>query len=402
MSPRNLAKAANYTCVQTIDRSYFESANDLLQGCAYESKTPARKPLMHDRLRLDIAVSEGQEIYSWHGENKFSASTISEVVRSGPISSGSFVGFLHNIFLFPGVQFTYTGKSEVKGTTVYGFDYVVPLGLSRYHVQGRGGESPIIPYHGSFTVNAADYQLRSLRVIGDSIPANANICSADTEVDYQMVEISGRPALIPATFLLQIDDQWHLYTISRSEYSQCREFRGESTLRFDVVNTPAPSAAAPPIVDEWLPAGISLRIGLRTPVDDRTSYTGDPVEGVLLAPVHVPGTNTVIPKNAVLHGIITELEFHNEPWKHRLVNIEFNRITYGKNSFLLKCLPKTTKKDIQKLVDIYGWPLPHSMADKYQKGVFVITSSHVHLDAHFSGEWVTVAKPEEKTALLAH
>ncbi len=96
-----------------------------------------------------------------------------------------------------------------------------------------------------------------------------------------------------------MDDEFHIYTVSRNEYSQCREFRGESTLRFDVNEPAAESPIAKPISAEPLPAGMTLRIGLRTPIDDRTSYMGDPVEGVLLDAVTIPGTDKSIAKNAV-------------------------------------------------------------------------------------------------------
>jgi hypothetical protein len=391
-----LAKAANYTCVQTIDRSYFQAETNL-PGCAIMPNGMPEKPFLHDRLRLDVAVSQSNEIYSWHGENKFSTTRVSEVVRKGPISSGNFVGFLHNVFLVPGVQFTYKGTSDVNGTTIHNFNFAVPVASSGYHVLGPHG-TPTVPFHGSFTVNAADYQLKSLKVIADSIPSDTKICYTETEVTYQLVNISGNASLIPAAFVLRVEDETHVGTVSRSEYSQCREFRGESTLRFDLVNAPAEAAASLPASDEWLPSGITLRVALREPIDDRVSYTGDPVEGVLLNPVPIAGMKQIIPKNALLHGIITKLEYHEKPWKHHLVSIQFDRVIYGGASYALRATPKTRKKDIQNLIDIYGGRLPFMISEDTEKGVFVITSSHVHLDSHFSSEWVTGRRPEEKSA----
>src|ERR1700761_2157382 len=81
------AKSTNYTCVETVDRTSFRSSLDLMPGCAYESKLPNRVKNVHDRLRLDVAVSEGKEIFSWHGQNKFSgSSTIEDVVQRGAVS----------------------------------------------------------------------------------------------------------------------------------------------------------------------------------------------------------------------------------------------------------------------------------------------------------------------------
>lgn len=390
-----IKKSANYTCVQTVDRAYFAEAGPPLPRCSDGPKKTDRKPIMHDRLRLDVAVSEGNEIYSWHGENKFSSSMISDVVGNGPISSGNFIGFLHNIFLVGGIQFKYSGRFELDGATKFRFDYVVPLAISGYHVQAKHGSS-IVPFHGSFIINAADYQLSRLQVIADSIPPDTRICSAETDVSYQMVNISGSPSLVPAVFVLRMNDDTRLYTVNRNEYSQCREFRGESTLRFDLSNEPVESATASERnLDEWLPAGLTLRVGLRTPIDDRTSYTGDAVEGILLGPLQEPDTQRIIPKGAVLHGVITLLEHRQEPWKHHLLSVRFDRLTYGKNSFLLSAVPKTPEKTLQQLGDLYGSPLPSTIAADCHNGVFAVGSSHLRFDSHFSGEWITMKPPDE-------
>src|SRR5581483_11656577 len=101
-----IAKAQNYTCVETIDRTYFVNKWPMRPGCSSPMSARNRKRFMHDRLRLDIAVSQTGEMYSWHAEKKFSSGRLSEVVSSGPISSGNFVGYLYNIFLDKGTHFS--------------------------------------------------------------------------------------------------------------------------------------------------------------------------------------------------------------------------------------------------------------------------------------------------------
>src|ERR1700761_7343208 len=119
-------KSTNYTCVETVDRTVFISSHDLLPGCAYESTMPERTKAVQDRLRLDIAVSEGKEIFAWHGQNSFSgSSTIDDVVQRGTVSSGEFIGFLENIFVRGGIEFEYTGEAVIGGTRTYSFHYAV-------------------------------------------------------------------------------------------------------------------------------------------------------------------------------------------------------------------------------------------------------------------------------------
>ena len=393
----HITQNANYACMETVDRTYSRDKEPGSGGCGNSSKDADRTIFMRDRLHLDVAVSEGNEIFAWHGQNQFSSSLIGNVVKSGPISSGNFIGFLHNVFLHPGVQIEYTGSAEIKGVETYRFHYVVPLASSDYHVQARHG-NPIVAFHGSFTVRAPDYELTSLRVIADAIPSDSDICSADTEVNYQIVTISGKVSLIPSAFVLRLDQDSHIYTFSRSEYSGCREFRGESTLRFDTSTTSATAPAIDPRIPErWLPAGLVMRVELKTPVSDKSSYTGDAVDGVLLDPIPVPGSGEKIPKGAILHGVITELEFRYEPWKHYLVRIEFERVTFGSNSLRLRAVPRSSKKSAQALWDVYGYPLPPYARAEYDAGIFAFASSHFHVDPHFIAEWRTTERPSEMT-----
>ncbi len=396
-----LARAANYACVQTVEREYLISEKRLSQGCSNDP-IATRQLSMRDRLRLDVAVSEGNEIYSWHGDAKFTSSLVSDVVHSGPISSGSFVGFLENIFLRPGPRFTYAGEGGLNGSRLYSFHYVVPLASSRYSVQGRQGTLPV-PFHGSFSVRAADYQLASLQVVADSIPSDSNICSAETDVTYQMVNISGQPSLIPSTFLLRVGDNLHWHTVSRNEYSECREFRGESTIHFHFTDSAAQTAPKPASADQWLPAGIALHVRLRTPIDDRTSYVGDAVRGVLLKPFKVPGSEIIVPKGARVDGVITKLETHFLPENYQFFSVQLSRLSFNGRSFLLNAHPKTSVGNGRTLVEMYGWFLPPPIAKDYRAGVFVKLASHLRLDSDFAAEWLTAAPhPADMSRSVSH
>lgn len=395
---REITKSANYTCVQTIDRSYYRTAKPVSAGCAIAVSEQARKEMMHDRLRLDVAVSEGREIYSWHGESKFSTSSVGDVVQTGPISSGGFVGFLQNIFITPGVLFSYSGRAVVNGVPIQTFQYTVPLSKTGYHIQAKHGK-PVVPFHGSFSANANNFQLTSLELIIDDIPEDSNICSADSETHYQVANISGKDSLIPELFLLRMEDDVHVYTISRNEYSQCREFGSESKLHFDVKESAAEAGSGNQAAAEPLPAGMTLRIGLRSRIDDRTSYTGDPVEGILLDGVKIPGTERSIEKNALLHGVITKLEYYYEPDKHYLIRVQFDRLTSGRDQYVLSAWPKQSRKEVTKLSILYGWPLPAALAEEFKKGLFVAASGHFHFDQQFSAEWETRRLPAPTPSL---
>ena len=343
---------------------------------------------MHDRLRLNVAVSRGREIFSWYGEGKFTSSPVSELVSSGPISSGSFVGLLENIFVTPGVGFGYLGRSQSDNTGAYRFEYSVPLAYSAYRVQGHDTRrSSLVAYHGHFSVEGPDYHLVSLQIVTDAVPEDVHLCSVKTEITYQTVKISNYLSLIPASFSLALDDDDWLKTISRNQYSQCHEFRGESTLHFDITDAGSGSPA-PRKPDAQLPAGISSHVRLQTLIDNHTSYVGDAVEGVLIKSFKVPGTELWVPEGAVLHGILTQLESHYIVNKYQLFSVQFNSMSFQDTSFLLNASPETSKNDKNLLRQMYGSPLPALMADNEQRGLFVHLAPRPHVD-HLSAAWIT-------------
>ncbi|MFL6414592.1 MAG: hypothetical protein ACJ74Y_02840, partial [Bryobacteraceae bacterium] len=145
---RQLSAVANYTCVLTVDRTLYVERKRPASVCD-GSDRESERPFMHDRLRLDVAVSEGNEIFSWHGGRKFSSSGVNDVVKSGPISSGSFFGYLRNILFTPGVAISL--DKSASDEKAFKFQYHVPLKSSAYQIHGRKGAFTV-PYHGSFSV----------------------------------------------------------------------------------------------------------------------------------------------------------------------------------------------------------------------------------------------------------
>jgi hypothetical protein len=383
-----LAMASNYTCVQTIERTYFMQK----RACVQDAPHGKPKEFMRDRLRLDIAVSRGREIFSWHGENRFSSGDVSAVIRNGPRTSGQFVGFLRNIFLSPGVQFTFKGASREGGRPVYVFGYVVQLLRSTYYLKGRGDAS-LIPYHGSFSVDPASFELVRLSIIADEIPTSSGICSAETDLDYQIVSISSRQSLLPSSFVLKVQSDPDLYTVNSNEYTQCREFRGESTLHFTPVG-PTSSETIPRAIDQPLPAGLTLKASLENVIDDKNSYAGDPVEASLVEPLSVPGMNKLIPKGAMLHGVISEMEQHSETLDYWLFGIKFERLNSGQDSYILNAWPLPA--DYKNVGSKFGSDrvLTDQAAAAAQHGFWFMDGSHFRLPKHFIRYWRTQELPK--------
>lgn len=385
---RQLSAVANYTCVLTIDRTLNLERKRQATGCAGSNRA-SEKPFMHDRLRLDVAVSEGTEIFSWHGGRKFTTAGVHDIVKFGPISSGSFVGYLRNILFTRGVAINFDrGASDAKS---YRFNYYVSLKQSAYEVKGHRGDF-VVPYHGSFAVRTDTFELESLSVNANEIPRAAEVCSAETDISYQDVQISGKSLLIPSSFHLHLLDPYGVDTWSQSEYTQCREFRGESTIRFDFDDsTQAQSNVT--VHDEWLPAGAELHVRLNTVITDGKTFTGDPVEGVLLNSFHVKGLNVTVPKGALLSGIVSRMELRYQPTQHYVVAIRWDRLTFNQNSLLLNANPRRLFPQGRRFGPNYSPGLSADGSD--EQSAFVWPSNHFRMDQTFTAYFETAERPSE-------
>jgi hypothetical protein len=384
---RQLSAVSNYTCILTVHRNlYFEPRRSA--GCAVADRLN-EKLFMQDRLRLDVAVSEGNEIFSWHGGTKFSSAGVNEVVKSGPISSGSFVGYLRNILFTAGVTISLDKtRSDDKA---YVFDYAVPLKSSAYQIHSRKGTF-LVPYHGSFAIRAGTFELESLSVDTTEIPKPAEVCTADTKIAYQAVDIGGKSILVPKSFELHMLDANAIDTLNQSEYTECREFRGESTLRFDFDDSQGGQSAAA-VHDEPVPAGVQLHVRLITPIDDHNSFTGDPLQGVLLQPLMLKKLGLSVPKGAIVSGVLSRMELRYQPTREYLVAIHWDRITSGQNSYLLNASPVRQYPNGRRFGA--GYSGRSEIPGDSTEGTFVWPSNHFRMDQTFTAYFENADVPKE-------
>ena len=161
------------------------------------------------------------------------------------------------------------------------------------------------------------------------------------------------------------------------ERSQCREFTGESLLRFDAAEAPSQRDRQHQWVQRRLPGGEHLRVRLTSSIDDMLSYAGDPVEGVLLNAFKVFGTNTVVPRGSVLRGVITKLQKIYLPQRVELLAIRLDRLTYGNTSFRPNGSHRLSDHDARKLSQMHRQELPQWLDRDDQAVLFLMNSKHL-------------------------
>jgi hypothetical protein len=316
----NARRMPRYTCVETVSRTQYQPP-DNPSTCqalvAMRRLMPTRGALMlRDRLRLDVAVVDGGEMFSWAGAGKFETHEVDKLVGGGASGSGEFGSFLASVFGNAPDAIRYAGLSNSLAL----FDYNVPVAKSNYRYQMKGA-ARTIGYRGTFSVDPADGDVEQLVVESDQFAAADGVCLIRHEMDYNRVKIGKGEFLLPEVSTMVALYHSGAESLNETRYSDCREYVGESTIRFDDPDA-APGAAASKAALQPLPPKVRLLIGLTKPINTEVAAAGDAVDGVLLRDV----AGNLAKANDRLHGRILRLQQDMVPSPRWIVAIRFDTI----------------------------------------------------------------------------
>ena len=316
----NTRRLPRYTCIETISRTEFEppdSPSTCQTLILMRRLVPARgSVVMRDRLRLDVAVADGGEIFSWAGAGKFDTRDVSQLVGRGASGSGEFGTFLSSVFGSAPDPIHYAGVSN--GLAL--FEYNVPIARSLYRFHGVGGDETL-GFHGTFSVDPSTGDPRRLEVETEQFAPRDTACRLEHVMNYRRVKIGSGEFLLPE--LSTMDGLYHsgAESLNETRFSNCREYVGESTVHFDDPDATAAPAASKSALQP-LPPGTRLLIGLSKPIDTATAAAGDAVEGVLLSDSRGGLAHT----NDRLHGRILRLQQYMYPPARWYIAIRFDTI----------------------------------------------------------------------------
>jgi hypothetical protein len=315
----NLEKLPNYTCLETIERS--------------RRRIGGRRFELVDVLRLEVGFVDHKEVYAWPGSGKFEDKPIHEMVSGGAIGNGSFALHVRGIFLGGGATFTHVGEHVLNERSVIRYDYDVPNFRSGYRIRVRPQEG-VAAYRGSIYVDPRSLDLVRLAVNTYDIPPHVPVASTEETLDYARVPIGEQTFLLPQSSEMVIRDLQGSESRNRLRFTQCRQFAGESVLRFadaDELDS-LPSVAPPPPSRVTLPADLDLDLKLNQPIDTTSSAIGDQLTATVARDVKRKGV-LLIPKGARVTGRLVKMERRRMPrmlaWA---AGVEFTHIEWA-NSY---------------------------------------------------------------------
>ncbi len=303
VSQRVHANARNmprYTCEEAIERFWY-------QGNALERS---------DRIRLDVAVGSGGEMFAWHGDRSFKSGHIDDLVQSGPISSGTFASFVKNIFAPKTANMNFRGDGK--------FTYSMPLERSTFLVSA-GAAKAISAYEGYFTADPSTGRLKTVEVTATKLP-HPSMRGLSIRIDYASAKLGDADVELPTTVEMTVTDSTGGYTRNVTQYRNCRQFIIESTIHFDddpVTQTTDQKTEEGPFS---LDPGKSLTIRIASDVHPESAAAGDRIEGILTS--NLPGAAQKGPahKGATLTGHLIRVESVRQTRPYYNVDLVFDEL----------------------------------------------------------------------------
>lgn len=260
---REFNQLPNCTCTMTVERSRRAAKRGRFE--------------LVDQLRLEVALVEGKEVYSWPGAERFEDRELVDIVRGGAIGSGEFAGHARNVLLSGNVRLNYQGEEELAGRAAHRFDYEVSMADSRFTMR-MGQVSAPVGYRGSFWADRETYQLRRLLLEIHEVPPELALQGGSVRIDYERRRLGESQFLLPSEAETTLTTADGSESRNRTVYTNCRQYSGESSLVFEdpgeLEETPAPA----PVIDWRLPKDLRVTMRLSGELQAAKTAIGDAVE----------------------------------------------------------------------------------------------------------------------------
>ena len=382
----------NYTCTQNIRRvQYAQRPNSRAQTCAAmaEDRTPGMK-IYQDRLRLDVAVVDNRETFAWAGAKSFETTEISTLIE-GTSGSGDFGSFLSAAFGGGVGKYVYKGEADLDIGFLAKFIYEIPAEKSRYQLRiGKGYAT--IGYRGAFYADPKDADIRRLEIEAEEFPAAAGVCRVHDTMDYRRIKMGDHDFLLPEKTSMEV-----LYTsggmsLNETVYTGCKQYVGESTIRFDDPEEEKITAEEKKEAQIPLPLKTKIQVTLSAAVDLYRASAGDAITALVTKDV-VKDKKVLVKANSKLHGRLVRLEQDFPgPMPHWVVGIKFESIERAGIEQAIKLEP-TDDGFRSKLPATYARVRDQIAAlPRHKKGagmgLFIFaTAENPKLDQNFRSEW---------------
>jgi hypothetical protein len=321
------------TCEEHTARRFYLAASK--EANSAESAGPSwegRNLLWSDRLRVELSLFDGRNMFSWIGGGRFDAE-LDSLITDGATLSGVLGPFDVSVLLNDAdpSRFLYEGTVTALGGTLAKYSYHVPAQNSHLLVPDQAGKRAAVGYSGFFLIEPSSGNVRRLCIELDQLPRNARISRGAVTTDYGVQTISDTPASVPLNSTMELQFKQGSLAVNEMRYMNCHVFQAQSTLRFGDAPEPNAAALAKSISEQLpsIPKNRLVRLALNTPIDSATAATGDAVEAHVTKPLKGENGRVIIPTGSIAHGRILRLIQYAQPHSSIELVLRFDSIDIG-------------------------------------------------------------------------
>jgi hypothetical protein len=192
-----------------------------------------------DTLTIKLSYFEQKEDYKLILVNN-TMTTQDYKTLGGSTTTGDFGSMMREIFE-PASQahFEWDHWGTLRGRRVLAFTYRVAQSRSQWHIVYEKTNDIVPAYHGLVYVDKETHEVMRVTLEAENIPPGFPIRRADTVLDYDYQQLSGKTFLLPlkSTTIMATGEYW---TKNDEEFRVYRKYSTESEIKFDSTDVPAP------------------------------------------------------------------------------------------------------------------------------------------------------------------
>jgi hypothetical protein len=290
-----ISRLPSYTCTETIER--------------FHRPAKAERLTRQDRVRLEVAVVNGYEMYGWPGDRNLGQRDVTRMVP-GFIGSGDFTMHIREAFTQPAGVFKFVGEEQREGQPALRYEFEVPLKGSGWRVRANTQEVLPVGYHGSFWVDRKSLDLIEVSFFADEVPRVLGFSDFTKVIKYTRSRIGSSDFLLPSLVRMATADLNGDERVNEARFQDCRQYAVESVVRFGDASAEIAvptSGNRSPVPAVSLPDDFEVTAVLESAFDSEDAAIGDPIRLRVQRAIRV-GRMTVVPKNALLVGRIVRLD----------------------------------------------------------------------------------------------
>ena len=226
----NFARLPDYACHETIQRYHRPSP----RGTFHEL----------DTVHLEVAVIGRKEMFATAGAGQFESIDPATAITEGAMSTGSFSGFVNNLFVNDTGLTTGWADDAVGGRRATRYDFSMSEMMSGNTVS-NGSVRATTAVRGSFWADASTFDLLRVEEHAVDIPPALNISDVTTIIDYQKTRVGTSEVLLPIRAEMTITEYAGSQSRNVTQFSGCRQYGSDSVIHFEAPDTVPPPAPPP-------------------------------------------------------------------------------------------------------------------------------------------------------------